>query len=141
MNCWEKGLWRLNLRVSPFFFSKSSKMLKTVLKTSKNWIVVGLVKLTLKMREHDYKPLYKHAQSSISKAQQISTSSPKNVQKVHNSKCYKAATCWNEQKKKKKQFCVDSSFYMKLYRPQRTFINCSEKVFWRLNLRVSLVFK
>merc|ERR1712240_756139 len=94
--------------------------------------------LTFKMLENDYKPLYKHAKSSISKAQQNSTLSPKNVKNVQNSKSYKAATCW---KQKKKQFCVDSNFCMKLNRHQRTLINCSEKVFSRLNLLVSLVFK
>ena len=90
------------------------------------------------MRENDYKPLYKHAQSSISKAQQNSTLSPKML------KTFKTANLTRRrpvESRKKKQFCVDSNFCMKLNRHQRTLINCSEKVFWRLNLLVSLVFK
>ena len=51
------------------------------------------------MLENDYKPLYKHAESSISKAHQNSTLSPKNARNVQNSKSYKAATCCNKKSK------------------------------------------
>ena len=44
------------------------------------------------MLENDYKPLYKHAESTISKGQQNSTLSPKNARNVQNSKSCKVAT-------------------------------------------------
>ena len=79
------------------------------------------------MLENDYKPLYKHAESLISTVQQNSTLSRKNARNVQNSKFYKRPPV--EINQKKKHFRGDSSFCMKLHRPQRTFINCSEKVF------------
>ena len=80
------------------------------------------------MLEDDYKPLSKHAESSISKAQQNSTLSPKTLE------TFKIANLAGRRpveisKKKLKQFCVDNKFCMKLLRPQRTFINCTEKLF------------
>ena len=59
------------------------------------------------MLENDYKPLYKHAESSISKAQQNSTLSRKNARNVQNSKFYKRPPV--EINQKKKHFRGDSA--------------------------------
>ena len=79
------------------------------------------------MRENDYKPLYKHARSSISKAQQNFTLSLKNA------KTFKTANLLRrrliEISQKKKQFLIDSNFCTKHNKPQKTVMNCSKKGF------------